>query len=157
MAHDVVREAMVGYRQLVELNFPAFGDAMGLFSMLPVRVEGLVLRAENNEDPRVGLMLALHPDTGKVDDVASQVDLSVVVKDHAAEGWKFAERQRSMISIHLSRAHQRFSRSAFGQNRMQVLDLPLHVPCLASSLAYGWLTQDLIAVRWLDADFRFSE
>jgi hypothetical protein len=36
LAMAIVREALIGYRQLVDSNFPAFGSAMGLYSMRPV-------------------------------------------------------------------------------------------------------------------------
>ncbi|WP_125592175.1 hypothetical protein [Amycolatopsis balhimycina] len=157
VARDVVREALTGYRQLVELNFAAFGDAMGLYGMFPLRVEGLVLRPDNEEDPGVTMMLAFLPGTTINDHAAEPVDLSLIVEDHSAALWKFADRQRSSIRLRSSRSHKRSSRSMFGQNRLQQLDLPLHVPCPATSLAYHWLTHDLAAIRWLDAGFRGSD
>jgi hypothetical protein len=37
IATGILRDALVGYRELVELNFPNFGAALGLHSVLPVR------------------------------------------------------------------------------------------------------------------------
>ncbi len=48
---DVLRDALTGYRDLVELNFPRFGAALGLYSILPVRAEGVVALSPTSRSP----------------------------------------------------------------------------------------------------------
>ncbi len=76
MATAIVCEALVGYRQLVELNFPAFGHAVGLYSMLPLRVEGLVGRFADDTDTAssVEILLMLHPHPRQHDPGTPAVD-----------------------------------------------------------------------------------
>jgi hypothetical protein len=48
IATGVLRDALVGYREMVGRNFPNFGAALGLHSVLPVRVDGLVARFDSD-------------------------------------------------------------------------------------------------------------
>ena len=147
MATAIVREALIGYRQLVELNFPAFGDAMGLYSMLPLRVEGLVGRfADDNDNASsVEMLLMFHPDPKQRDPDTPTVDLCLITNDHDRTFWEF------------SQDHRRSARTTFGQNPLQDLQLPLHATCPATSLAYRWLARDLAAVGWLKDRHRFFD
>ncbi|MER5764606.1 helix-turn-helix transcriptional regulator [Streptomyces sp. NPDC002082] len=43
IATAVLRDALTGYQQLVETSFPRFGHALGLYSTLPARAEGLLI------------------------------------------------------------------------------------------------------------------
>ncbi|GAA5108166.1 hypothetical protein [Haloechinothrix salitolerans] len=140
IATAIVREALVGYRQLVELNFPAFGDVMGLYSMLPVRVEGLVGRPADHDDDTssVEMLLMLHPDPNQRNPDNPIVDLRLITPDHDRTFWEFG------------RSHQNSARTRFGPNPLQELQLPLHATCPATSLAYRWLARDLAAVGWLE-------
>ncbi|MGH3983204.1 MAG: hypothetical protein ACRDST_11090 [Pseudonocardiaceae bacterium] len=146
MATGVVREALIGYRQLVECNFPAFGDAMGLYSILPLRVEGLVGRFVDDDNASgVEMRLILHPDPTQHDPDVPTVDLRLITSDHDRTFWEFGQ------------DHRRAARTAFGQNPIQNLQLPLHLPCPATGLAYGWLARDLAAVGWLQGRQHFSD
>ncbi|MFI5591164.1 hypothetical protein ACIA5G_39360 [Amycolatopsis sp. NPDC051758] len=142
LATAIVREALVGYRQLVELNFPAFGHAMGLYSMLPLRVEGLVGRFADDSVSCVEMLLKLHPDPKQHDRDAPAVDLRIVTDDHDRTFWDFGQNYR------------RSPRTTFGQNPLQDIQLPLHVNSPATSLAYRWLAQDLAAIGWLKNSHR---
>ncbi|MEA2315030.1 MAG: hypothetical protein QOI03_1722 [Solirubrobacteraceae bacterium] len=146
MATAVVRAALIGYRQLVDCNFPAFGSAMGLYSMLPLRVEGLVGRfVDDDNASSVEMRLILHPDPTQRDPDVPTVDLRLITSDHDRTFWEFGQ------------DHRRAARTAFGQNPLQDLQLPLHVTCPATSLAYGWLARDLAAVGWLKDRQRFFD
>lgn len=147
MATAIVREALVGYRQLVELNFPAFGNAMGLYSMLPLSAEGLVGRFADDTDTvsSVRMTLMLHPDPKQHDPDSPTVDLRMIVNDHDRTFWDFGQ------------DHRRSTRTTFGQNPLQGIELPLHVTCPATSLAYRWLAQDLAAIGWLKNHHRFVD
>jgi hypothetical protein len=137
LAIAIVREALIGYRQLVELNFPAFGNAMGLYSMLPLRVEGLVGRPANDDASSIEMLLMLHPDANQRDPDKPTVDLRLITNDRDRTFWEFEQN------------HRRSVRTTFGQNPLQGLVLPLHTACPATSLAYKWLARDLAAVGWL--------
>jgi hypothetical protein len=137
MATAVVREALIGYRQLVDDNFPAFGDAMGLYSMLPLRVEGLVGRFADDYHPSVKMRLILHPDPAHRDTEVPTVDLQLITSSHDPTFWEFGQ------------DHQHTAPTAFGPNPLQDLELPLHRARPATSLAYRWLARDLAEVGWL--------
>jgi hypothetical protein len=145
VATGVVREALVGYRQLVESSFPAFGQAMGLYSMLPVHVEGLVGRFDDNTAPSIQMRLILHPDPTPHDHDVPTVDMHLVTSDRDRTFWEFGQ------------AHQRAARTAFGHSPLDDVELPLHLTCPATSLAYRWLARDLSAVGWLKDSHRFLD
>ncbi|WP_204000794.1 hypothetical protein [Virgisporangium aurantiacum] len=136
-ATDIVREALIGYRQLAETSFPAFGDALGLYSMLPVRVEGLVRRPVNDENASmIEMIVSLNPDRDAQRSDVPSVDLRLVPDDGDAF-WTFSQQRRTA------------ARTTFGQSPLQNLDLPLGHTCPATSLAYRWLVQDLAGVGWI--------
>ncbi|MEV7227294.1 hypothetical protein AB0M79_09770 [Polymorphospora sp. NPDC051019] len=137
LATDIVREALVGYRQLAETSFPAFGDALGLYSMLPVRVEGLVRRPVNDENAyMIEMIVSLDPDLDAQRSDEPSVDLRLV-PDEGDEFWTFSQERRHAI------------RTTFGQSPLQNVNLPLGHMCPATSLAYRWLVQDLAGVGWI--------
>lgn len=51
VATDVLRDAPTGYRALVELNFPRFGTALGLYSIFPVRAARVVAMPADESQP----------------------------------------------------------------------------------------------------------
>jgi hypothetical protein len=144
VATGIVREALIGYRQLVESSFPAFGDAMGLYSMLPVRVEGLVGRFDDDTLSSVEVRLVLHPDPTPQDRDAPGVDLRLVTNDRDPTFWGFGQDHRA-------------ARTPFGRSPLEGFGLPLHVACPATSLAYRWLARDLGAVGWLPNGQQFLD
>jgi hypothetical protein len=145
MATAIVREALVGYRQLVELNFPAFGNAMGLYSMLPLRVEGLVNRPADDNSYSIEMLLMLHPDPNQHDPDTPGVDLRLVTHDNKPTFWEFQQK------------HRRSARTTFGPHPLRNLRLPLHSACPATSLAYNWLARDLATIGWLKDHHQFFD
>jgi hypothetical protein len=138
LATDIARQALIGYRQLVETSFPAFGDALGLYSMLPVRVEGLVQRPVNDENAyAIEMIVSLDPDGDAQRSDVPSVDLRLAPDDGHAF-WTFSQERRSA------------ARTTFGQSPLQDIDLSLGHTCPATSLAYRWLVQDLAGVGWLN-------
>ncbi|MCX2950196.1 HNH endonuclease signature motif containing protein [Lentzea sp. NEAU-D7] len=138
LATAVVREALVGYRQLVEQNFPTFGDALGLYSMMPLRVDGLVGRfAEDEDATAVELRLLLDPTPTSADNESPPVHMRLITSRDDQTFWEFG------------RDRQQITRAAFKQHVVQDIDLPLHDSCAATTVAYEWLARDLAAVGWL--------
>jgi hypothetical protein len=139
LATEIVREALIGYRQLVETNFAAFGDALGLYSMLPVRAEGLVGRfADKADASSVELLFVLHPEPPHPTTDRPRVDLRLVTRYHDPTFWEFGQ------------THRRATRTTFGPHPLHDLELPLHAACPATNLAYQWLARDLAALGWLN-------
>ncbi len=143
MATSIVREAIVGYHQLVELNFPAFGDALGLHSMLPLRVEGLVERPIDDNAYSINLILAFEPAPQHAIDLPD-VELRLLAKNASDIVWKFAA------------DHRGSGRTLFGQKPIQHLELPLHSHSPATILAYKWLARDLATIGWLKDHHRLT-
>ncbi|MGX2998896.1 hypothetical protein JNUCC64_32270 [Streptomyces sp. JNUCC 64] len=72
----MLRDALIGYRDLVKLNFPRFGAALGLYSFFPVRAEGVVVMHANEPQPQPATVIyALRPDTTSAPQDQPVVDL----------------------------------------------------------------------------------
>jgi hypothetical protein len=147
VAHGVLRDALAGYRDLVETNFAGFGAALGLQSILPVRAEGFVIRPdEGSQDMSVRMIISLSHDPSL--DVRGDAPVSLqLISDDAYETIKdFAEpRARN--------ARQ----TAFGPPPIEEPDLDLHLMRPATNLAYKWLARDLQSVGWLNDSIRYSD
>jgi hypothetical protein len=146
MATAIVREALIGYRELAESSFPAFGDALSLYSMLPVRVDGLVEWPLNDKSvSAIEMTLSLDPNRGARRSDVPEVHLRLVPDDQHQEFWKFSQERRGT------------TRTAFGQDPLQNIELPLHHNSPATSLAYRWLIRYLAGVGWLNDRHRFPD
>jgi hypothetical protein len=131
----VLRDALVGYQDLVMENFSSFGWALGLNSVLPARARGTVLMPGNDQD---GLRSSLTYELLPSREADPHVELTLVT---VPEPWR------------------RPSVDAPGENRRRT---PFYVPVThntflptgqsrpATNLAYQWLAADLHALGWLD-------
>jgi hypothetical protein len=146
IATGVLRDALVGYRELVELNFPNFGAALGLYSFLPVRIEGIVARFDGHvQRSQVAMAVELVQDPSLGARTMPPVNLQLVT-DRADESL-----------YQFSQARRRAPRSTFGPRTAEHLPLDLHVARPATNLAYEWLARDLKAVGWLSDDVRYHD
>lgn len=76
MAAQILADAVAGYRDLVEMNFPAFGSALGLYSILPADIRGTItLPPEGEEGYPSGLNFAWYPKPNKAPDTSMHVEL----------------------------------------------------------------------------------
>jgi hypothetical protein len=146
IAAGVLRDALVGYRELVELNFPNFGAALGLHSVLPVRVDGLVARFDGDTQiSQVEMVVDLIQDRSLGARSTPPVDLRLLTDRADGSLYEFGH------------ARRRARRSPFDPRTVQHLPLDLHVPRPATNLAYEWLACDLKAVGWLSDDVRYHD
>jgi len=146
IATDVLRDALVGYRELVELNFPNFGAALGLHSVLPVRVDGLVARFDGDtQRSQVEMVVELIQDPSLGARSIPPVNLQLVTGSADESLHEFRQ------------ARRRAARSTFGPRMVEDLPLDLHVARPATNLAYRWLASDLKAVGWLSDDVRYHD
>lgn len=143
---DVLRDALIGYRDLVELNFPRFGAALGLYSVFPVRVEGLVaMPPDASQSQPATVTYALRPDAASAPQDQPTVDLLLSDEsDFPQESlWAKVREDRS---------------AAFRLPGMVQQDAPLpYHDRQATNLAYRWLARDLQAVGWLERAVTFSD
>jgi hypothetical protein len=109
---------------------------LGLYSTLPVRVDGLVKLPAAEEDYPFQMVIRLASDPATGHSAAPTVDLQLADDDHTF--WESGQQHRSG------------TRTAFGPDDLQSLDLPLHLDGPATSLTYRWLIRDLIEVGWRD-------
>jgi hypothetical protein len=138
MAKDILREALIGYRELVEHSFPTFGDAMGLYGALPVRVDGFVGRfADDDNVDSVGIHLVLHEEPGRSRSDIPAINLQLVTSIHDRTFWELGWDRRED------------GRRAFAPSPQSMSRLPLHATCPATNVAYEWLVDDLAEVGWL--------
>ncbi|MGH3929124.1 MAG: hypothetical protein ACRDTF_04020 [Pseudonocardiaceae bacterium] len=146
IATGVLRDALVGYRELVELNFPNFGAALGLNSFLPARIHGLVTRLESDAQESHGrIMFELIQDPSTSMDAPPSIDLKLITDRTDETLYQFAQ------------ARRRAPRSTFSPQTLEDRPLDLHVARSATNLAYEWLARDLKAVGWLSEDVRFHD
>ena len=148
IAEGVLRDALVGYRELAELNFPNFGAALGLYSVLPVRIDGLLARFESDPWSSLAEMViefVRDPSLGARS--VPPVSLSLV-SDHADE---------LLYEFGQTRGRGRGLHSTFGPRMVEELPLDLQVTRPATNLAYTWLARDLNAVGWLSDNVRYDD
>lgn len=141
---DVLRDALTGYHDLVELNFPRFGAALGLYSIFPVRAEGMVSMPADESQPAT-TMYTLRPNTSSSPRDQPAVDLSLYDEAELPAG-------AFRANLHQDRS------SAFRRPSIvhQAALLPYHER-QATNLAYRWLAEDLHAVGWLERTVVYSD
>ncbi|MEU8984585.1 hypothetical protein [Streptomyces sp. NPDC048309] len=141
----VLRDALIGYHDLVQLNFPRFGAALGLYSIFPVRAEGVVtMPPDESQSEPATVMYALRPDAQSAkDQPIVDVRLSDEPDYPAGSFWRS-----------LRRDHDRSSAFRLPGIAHQEASLPYHER-QATNLAYRWLSQDLHAVGWLERPVNF--
>jgi len=140
---DVLRDAVTGYRDLVTENFPRFGSALGLYSVLPVHAEGQVITREDGPEGS-GLYYTLTPTLDRPLDASPQVSLVL------AEAPQPLRDQDGLME-----AGSR--QSVFHRTSDHLISLPTGAPRSATNLAYRWLADDLGALGWLRQPLHFSE
>ncbi|MEU8001510.1 hypothetical protein AB0B66_10155 [Catellatospora sp. NPDC049111] len=147
IAQGVLRDALAGYRDLVETNFAAFGVALGLQSILPVRADGFVVRPDEGKDAwSVRMIVSLTHDltVGVRDD--APIELRLITDDSQGIVREFAEPR-------VQNARQ----VAFGPSPIDHLAVRFNAMRPATNLAYEWLMRDLKSVGWLDRSIRYSD
>ena len=81
---EILAVAVTGYRELVAENFPGFGWALGLNSILPVQVEGTLVIRQDDSDGRPGsLHYQLGPGRAVGREAVSHVHLDLVTQPGA--------------------------------------------------------------------------
>ncbi|MGI5401489.1 hypothetical protein ACQEVG_19010 [Streptomyces sp. CA-135486] len=139
---EVLRDAVTGYRDLVTENFPRFGSALGLSSVLPVRAEGQVIMNEAGPDGS-GLYYTLSPDPAGLN-APPYVALTLASAPQPL---------RSPAEPLMPGTRQ----TVFRRTSDHLISLPTGSPRPATNLAYTWLADDLKAIGWLQQPLHFSE
>jgi hypothetical protein len=143
VTNDIFRQALVGYRQIVETSFPRFGDALGLFSMLPVRVTGLLIQAkivERFDDGR-SLYYSIRRADGGPRTREPDVRITLAVNPDEVAAYGLAEDENDGDDQTIFRPMT----TSYG-------GAPLIVDRRATNLAYSWLARDLKAIGWTTID-----
>jgi hypothetical protein len=145
IARQILQDAIVGYRQLVELNFPSLAPALGLYTVLPVRAEGMVVMPEDDADgSHSGLLYTVRPKpTGRRND-PPEVDLDLWTEPGFGPTTPFPGGPVQ-------------PKTNFHQPYYEDRELSTGSSRPATALAYEWLIRDLKAVGWVSATARLSE
>ncbi|MEY2231444.1 hypothetical protein [Streptomyces sp. BF23-19] len=135
---SVLQNALIGYQQLVETNFPRFGHALALYSIVPVRADGLVVTASRDESADYPPILeyTLHADS-----TAHEADKPVVNLNLVEEA-DVPPRQWTDLTDGTS--------AAFRVPDVSQEAINMHHERQATNLAYSWLARDLHAIGWLE-------
>ncbi|GGW51687.1 hypothetical protein AB0E64_02075 [Streptomyces caelestis] len=143
ITRQILRDALIGYRQLVELNFPSLAPALGLYSVLPVSAEGMVVMPEDDTDgSHSGLIHTLRPKAAGRRNDPPEVDLDLWTEP--GFGPTSVPRWSGRCQDEFPSAVLRRSRAVHGSSRP------------ATELAYEWLVRDLKAVGWLGVNVQLS-
>lgn len=144
IAENVLRDAVTGYRHLVETNFPSFGPALGLYSVLPVQVRAEVIHPQPGDVDRFpGLRYALFPEANPASGTETSVEvrLAVPTPDGRTD---FFEGLRLEAST-----------SPFYQPSATERDLSVFHTRSAINFAYSWLADDLHRIGWVAPGLSF--
>lgn len=148
LATDVLQAAVVGYRDLVRTNFPKFGPALGLQSVLPVQIDGIV---EISDEAPIGLdasvLYAIRHDPDADPEATPRVELTLRTTSASAD------LRTELWITNLNRAATRSQK--FSYAAVTEADIDMYHARPATDLAYSWLSHDLHAVGWLDRDTPF--
>lgn len=144
ITRQILRDALIGYRQLVELNFPSLASALGLYSALPVSAEGMVVMPEDDTDgSHSGLIHTLRPKAAGRRNDPPEVDLDLWTEPGFGPTSPFPGGPvESKTSFH--RPYYVDRELSTGSSRP------------ATELAYEWLVRDLKAVGWLGVNVQLS-
>jgi hypothetical protein len=142
---EILTEAIAGYRDLVETNLPAFGSALGLYSLLPVRIEGTISYPQNPDDHPTGLNFAWVPDPSLDPHAAAPVELRAETEPGSWPYW------------HKPRGPRPESRTAYHIPMLEDGVTPLGGPRPSTNFAYEWLARDLRALGWLKHPITFHD
>jgi hypothetical protein len=139
-----LQDALIGYRQLVELNFPSLAPALGLYSALPVSAEGMVVMPEDDTDgSHSGLIHTLRPKAAGRRSDPPEVDLDLWTEPGFGPTSPFPGGPvDSKTNFH--RPYYVDRELSTGSSRP------------ATELAYEWLVRDLRAVGWLGVNVQLS-
>ncbi|MEV5535199.1 hypothetical protein [Streptomyces prunicolor] len=142
---EILRDAIVGYQQLVESSFPALATALGLYTALPVSAEGMVVMPEDDTDGSYsGLLYTLRPKAAGRRNDPPEVDLDLWTEPGFGPSEPFPGGPVG-------------SKTNFHRPYYQDCELPTGSARPATAFAYEWLIRDLKAVGWLSATARLSE
>lgn len=142
---EIFQEALAGYRDLVTENFSRFGAALGLYSVLPVRVEGQVIWSRHDPDgTKSGLYYTLKPDPRQPHDRPPRVDLNL------------GEAPQSLHNASEPPGLGDPRQSVFYRWAERLVELPTGSSRPATNFAYTWLADDLTSVGWQRGHRTFS-
>lgn len=144
ITRQILRDALIGYRQLVELNFPSLAPALGLYSALPVSAEGMVVMPEDDTDgSHSGLIHTLRPKAAGRRNDPPEADLDLWTEPGFGPTSPFLGGPvDSKTNFH--RPYYVDRELSTGSSRP------------ATELAYEWLVRDLKAVGWLGVNVQLS-
>ncbi|WP_143660216.1 MULTISPECIES: hypothetical protein [unclassified Streptomyces] len=145
ITQDVVRDALAGYRDLVQHNFPRFGAALGLYSIFPVRADGLVIMPEpgNTKAYSANVAYTLRTNAGSRMQDAPAVEFDLVEEPNIPSSlWSSLQEDHASVFHRPAVHHEELSTGLERQ---------------ATNLAYSWLARDLKAVGWLEHAVTFPE
>jgi hypothetical protein len=146
LATEILTDAVTGYLDLVETNFPAFGSALGLYSILPTDIRGTITQPPPGEKGYpASLNFAWYPNPNKPSGAKAHVELRTETHPGRWPQW------------HRPTGSRPQSRTAYHLPMLE--DGPLRVGSHhpVSNFAYEWLARDLYALGWLDQPITFHD
>ena len=141
LAEHILKTAVISYRHLVEACFPSFGAALGLYSILPVMVESVIV---TNEHPGCGVTLTCVFRPALAAGSSDEPEVRVISK-YAGSTYQLQDRRRPDPGS---------ATPALSVQTDNLFELNMARP--ATHLAYRWLIDDLKTIGWADLGVRCS-
>ena len=142
----ILTDAVAGYRDLVEANLPAFGSALGLYSILPADIRGTIIQPPEGEDGHSSsLNFAWYPNPNKPPGKAPHVGLRT--ETHPGQ-W---------LHWHELSGTRPDSRTAYHLPMLEDGILSVGSDRPSTNLAHEWLPPDLHALGWLEHRITFHD
>ena len=129
----------------METNLPGFGPALGLYSILPARIEGTITYPRNSDNHPVGLNFVWVPDPSLDPHAPAPVELRAETEPGSRPYW------------HRHQGPRPGSRTAYHLPMLEDGITPLGSSRPSSNFAYEWLARDLHALGWLKNPVTFHD
>ena len=138
--------ALETYRQLVETWFKPFAPRLGVYSLMPVEVQGVLRHSPEDSQDKSVLFWYMKPLARSGSD-----SVEIVEGDPRAAGGG----RKLLDSLHTSSAASRPDRGRFASVSTHFTAASVFVHSYpVTNLAYGWLWHDLEKLRWIDGMHR---
>ncbi|BAJ29067.1 MULTISPECIES: hypothetical protein [Kitasatospora] len=140
---DALRDALIGYRELVEANFPGYADSFDLYRALPIRIQGTVVMPHPEDTEAWCATVEYHLIQEPAgDQTAPDVQIDVVEEPYDRRLFWMFDSTEDPDRLPLRSTEQVLSTNLVRQ---------------ATNWAYGWLAADLKAFGWLSDDMLYID
>jgi hypothetical protein len=153
---NVLSDALIGYRDIVEHNFARFGPALGLYGVLPVRIKGTIFTDDDGADnPQSSLLYEISANPNAQRASNPDVDLELLTQAEIPQYYAKTAANPPRGGLRASITEEDGPQTRFYVPTKYDTDLLTGLSRPATNLAYEWLADDLQALGWLTQKVKF--